>query len=142
MALQYEQQIGSNTSSERGSTSHEPFECFKEKAPCDAAGYSATILPSDGTVIDGSDVEPHSMEEKKFSSPVVHVEEDSVEGEAKEIELGGFFLEDALSNEILPPDILKLQKQEKFKKLFERKNLEKLDGIWKKVGTFHDYLDD
>ncbi|MED6225014.1 hypothetical protein PIB30_089671 [Stylosanthes scabra] len=127
LALQYEQQISSNYERESSGLSGH------ETNIGDTAGYSDTNLPSDGAVIDGSDVGHHSLEENiiKSSSPVVHVEENSVEGEAEEMELGGFF-EDASSNEILPPDVLRLQKEEKFKRLLESKNLETLDGIWKK----------
>lgn len=140
MALEYEQ-ISSNSTCERASTSHEPL----EKTPCDAEGYSVIISPSDGTAINGNDVEHHSTKENLAKSCLlaVHVEKDSAQGEARDIELGGFFSEDVASNEILPPDILKVQKQEKIKRLSE-KNLDKLDGIWKKVSllaTFDDYLD-
>ncbi|XP_020965227.1 DExH-box ATP-dependent RNA helicase DExH7, chloroplastic [Arachis ipaensis] len=128
LALQYEQQISSNYErASSGLSGHEPN-------TGDTAGYSETNLPSGGAVIDGSDVGHRSMEENidKSSSLVVHIEENSVEGEAEEVELGGFFSEDVSSNEILPPDVLRLQKEEKFKRLLESKNLENLDGIWKK----------
>ncbi|KAL5787272.1 hypothetical protein ACOSP7_004221 [Xanthoceras sorbifolium] len=52
--------------------------------------------------------------------------------ESEDVELGGFFLEDAASSDTLPPEILKLQQREKMKELCSDKNLEKLDGIWKK----------
>ncbi|XP_061363539.1 DExH-box ATP-dependent RNA helicase DExH7, chloroplastic isoform X2 [Gastrolobium bilobum] len=134
LALQHEHEIGSKFASEKASTGHEPFDCFEEKAPCDAEGYSVIVSPSDGTPFDGSDVEHHSMEENlaNSSSPVVCVEKDSAQGEAVDIELGGFFMDDVLSSEILPLDVLKIQKQEKIKRLSEKKNLDKLDGIWKK----------
>ncbi|KAJ1400427.1 P-loop containing nucleoside triphosphate hydrolase [Sesbania bispinosa] len=131
LGIEYEHEISSNSASERASTGHEPFDCFKEKTPSDAEGF---ILPSDGTSVNASDVEHHSMDENlaKSCSPVVDKGNDSAEGDVGDVELGGFFLEDVPSNEILPPDILKLQKQEKIKRLSEKKNLDKLDGIWKK----------
>ncbi|KAL2339337.1 hypothetical protein Fmac_013783 [Flemingia macrophylla] len=128
LALEHEHEISSKFKSERASMGHEPVDCFKEKTPCDTEG-----LVSDKTSVDGSDVERHTMVEHlgKPGSPVVQVEKDSVQGDVGDIELGGFFLEDVPSSEILPPDILKVQNQEKIKRLYE-KNLDKLDGIWKK----------
>ncbi|KAK7265506.1 hypothetical protein RJT34_33126 [Clitoria ternatea] len=127
LALEHEHEIRSNFKSESASVGHEPFDSCKEKTPCEAGG-----LPSDRTAIDGSNVESHSMGKylDKSGSPVIHVEKDSAEGEDGDIELGGFFLEDVPSNEVLPPDILKVQKQEKIKRL--EKNLDKLVGIWGK----------
>lgn len=122
MAIEYEQ-ISSDSTSERASIVHEPS---IEKTPCDAEGSSVIILPSDGAAIVESDVENNSVNR-------VHAEKDSAQGEAGDIELGGFFLEDVPSNEILPPDILKAQRLEKIKSLSEKKNLDKLDGIWKKA---------
>nr|XP_027190710.1 DExH-box ATP-dependent RNA helicase DExH7, chloroplastic isoform X2 [Cicer arietinum] len=131
LALEYEQ-ISTNHASERASMSHE---LLIEKGSHDDVSYSAIILPSDGAAINGSDVENHSVEGDLTKSclPEVHVEKDSAQGEAGDIELGGFFLEDVPSNEI-HPDILKAQKLEKIKRLSE-KNLDKLDGIWKKGDT-------
>ncbi|XP_022748673.1 DExH-box ATP-dependent RNA helicase DExH7, chloroplastic isoform X7 [Durio zibethinus] len=50
----------------------------------------------------------------------------------EDVEIGDFFLEDTSVNDALPPEVLKLQKKEKMKELYSEKNLEKLDGIWKK----------
>ncbi|KAI3755191.1 hypothetical protein L1987_54986 [Smallanthus sonchifolius] len=49
-----------------------------------------------------------------------------------DIELGDTFLEDSSSGQVLPPEIVELQKKEKMKELTSEKNLEKLEGIWKK----------
>lgn len=129
LALEHEHEISYTFKSERASTGPEAVDCFKEKTPCDTEG-----LASGKTEVAESDVESHSMVEHlvKSGSPVVHVEKDSAQGEVGDIELGGLFLEDASPSEILPPDILKVQKQEKIRRLSE-KNLDKLDGIWKKV---------
>ena len=129
MSLEHEHEISCNFKSERASTGHEPVDCFKEKTPCDIKG-----LASDETKVDGSDPENHSMVEHlvKSGSPLVPVEKNSAQGEVGDVELGGFFLEDDSSSEILPPDILKVQKQEEIRRLSE-KNLDKLEGIWKKV---------
>ncbi|KAL5182262.1 DExH-box ATP-dependent RNA helicase DExH7, chloroplastic [Glycine soja] len=128
LALEHEHEISYTFKSERASTGPEAVDCFKEKTPCDTEG-----LASGKTEVAESDVESHSMVEHlvKSGSPVVHVEKDSAQGEVGDIELGGLFLEDASPSEILPPDILKVQKQEKIRRLSE-KNLDKLDGIWKK----------
>lgn len=129
MAIEYEQ-ISSDSTSERASIVHEPS---IEKTPRDAEGSSVIILPSDGAAIVESDVEHNSVNLAMSYLPAVHAEKDSAQGEAGDIELGGFFLEDVPSNEILPPDILKAQRLEKIKSLSEKKNLDKLDGIWKKA---------
>ncbi|KAF1887143.1 hypothetical protein Lal_00040740 [Lupinus albus] len=133
LALQHGHEIGSSSAYEGASTSHEPLDCSKEESPCDADGYLANVLPSDGTIVDRSDIEHHSMEENvaKSNLSVLDLEKDSAEGEAVDIELGDFFLEGVPSNETLPPDILQVQMQEKTKRLYE-KNLDKLEGIWKK----------
>ncbi|XP_057978145.1 DExH-box ATP-dependent RNA helicase DExH7, chloroplastic isoform X2 [Malania oleifera] len=56
----------------------------------------------------------------------------SLEEDSGDVELGDFFVENNPSSEILLPDILKHQKKEKMKEFSSGKNLEKLDGIWKK----------
>lgn len=50
-----------------------------------------------------------------------------------DIELGDMFLEDSSSGLVLHPEIVEMQKKEKMKELTSEKNLEKLEGIWKKV---------
>ncbi|GAU44651.1 hypothetical protein TSUD_204320 [Trifolium subterraneum] len=128
LALEYEQ-ISTKQASEGASMGHEPL---IEKEPRDVESNSAIILPSNGAAIKSSDVENHSADENLAKSCLlaVHVEKDSAQEVAGDIELGGFFLEDMPSNDI-HPDILKAQKLEKIKRLSE-KNLDKLDGIWKK----------
>ncbi|XP_051147051.1 DExH-box ATP-dependent RNA helicase DExH7, chloroplastic isoform X2 [Andrographis paniculata] len=56
---------------------------------------------------------------------------EALETESGDVELGGFFLEEGGSDEI-PAEILELQKKEKMKELCSEKNLEKMEGIWKK----------
>ncbi|KAK7292527.1 hypothetical protein RIF29_08309 [Crotalaria pallida] len=135
LALQHEHEIVSNSASLRASTGHEHLDCSKEQSPCDdEEGFLASVLLSDGAAVDGGVVEHHRMDENlaKTSLPVLHVEKDCAQsGEAADIELGDFFLEDVPSNEMLPPDILQVQKQEKIRRPCE-KNLDKLEGIWKK----------
>ncbi|XP_058752739.1 DExH-box ATP-dependent RNA helicase DExH7, chloroplastic isoform X2 [Vicia villosa] len=128
LALEYEQ-ISTNHASERASMGHE---LLTEEATGDGENNSAIILPSNGEAINGGDVKLPRVEENLANSclPAGHVEKDSAQEVAEDIELGGFFLENVSSNEI-HSDILKAQKLEKIKRLSE-KNLDKLDGIWKK----------
>ncbi|GMH06760.1 hypothetical protein Nepgr_008600 [Nepenthes gracilis] len=59
-------------------------------------------------------------------------EKADLEAESGDIELGNFFLEDGTSNEVLAPEIFKIQKKEKARVLFSDSTIEKLEGIWKK----------
>ncbi|KAM7252349.1 hypothetical protein ACFE04_024232 [Oxalis oulophora] len=53
--------------------------------------------------------------------------------EDEEVELSGFFSEDVSASEALPPEFFELQKKEELRRaLCSDKNLEKLEGIWKK----------
>lgn len=56
------------------------------------------------------------------------------EGESEDVELGSFLFEEASAAE-LPAEVLERQKKEKLRELLSEKNLEKLEGIWKKVNT-------
>lgn len=56
------------------------------------------------------------------------------EGEPEDVELGNFLFEEASAAE-LPTEILELKKKEKLRELLSEKNLEKLEGVWKKVNT-------
>ncbi|PIN25354.1 DEAH-box RNA helicase [Handroanthus impetiginosus] len=57
---------------------------------------------------------------------------DASEMESGDVELGDFFGEDDKSDQVLPPEVFELQKKEKLKELCSGKNLEKMEGIWKK----------
>lgn len=67
-----------------------------------------------------------------ISSSVPSQEGTVADEDPGDIELGDMFLEDSSSGQVLHPDILELQKKEKMKELTSEKNLEKLEGIWKK----------
>lgn len=71
----------------------------------------------------------------KCTPSVVSVEEKipAEEEDSVDVELGSFFLEDGLSDEGLPHDVYKLQRKEKMREISSEKNLEKLEGIWRKV---------
>ncbi|XP_028762861.1 DExH-box ATP-dependent RNA helicase DExH7, chloroplastic isoform X2 [Neltuma alba] len=134
LAAQHELEIAFRSTSEERSSGPGPADCTKEETPCEPEGYPTVILSSDEIIADKSDAKQHNVKENPSNSDISGaqvVRKDSAEEEADDVELGGFFLEDAPSNEMLPSDILEIQKKEKIKKLCEKKNLEKLDGIWK-----------
>ncbi|CAK9165421.1 unnamed protein product [Ilex paraguariensis] len=81
----------------------------------------------DGYVMESCSLKGFSIEDQTSGA-----DKSAVEEESGDIELGNFFSEDALSSEILPPGAGKLLKKEKTRDLSSGKNLEKLDGIWKK----------
>lgn len=57
-------------------------------------------------------------------------------GEAEDVELGDFLFEEVSSADV-SSTILELQKKEKMRELCSQKNLEKLEGIWKKVKNWY-----
>lgn len=65
------------------------------------------------------------------NAPSVDVK--ALEGESGDVELSNFFSEDAEKDEALPSSVLELQRRERMNELLSGKNLEKLEGIWKKV---------
>ena len=100
---------------------------------CEVEGGSV-MHPSEST-FDGSQTECFSSNElsmKSVSSSVPVEERIAAQEESDDVELSGFF-EDAPSGEVLPSEVLKLQNKEMMKELSSGKNLEKLEGIWKKV---------
>lgn len=59
--------------------------------------------------------------------------ESALEGDSEDVELGNFFTEDASARDVLPAELLDLQKKERHRELYSEKNFGKLEGIWKKV---------
>ncbi|CAL5346748.1 unnamed protein product [Camellia sinensis] len=57
---------------------------------------------------------------------------EALEEESGDVELGSFFLGDVLQGDVLPPEVVEIRKKEKMRELASGKNLEKLEGIWKK----------
>lgn len=53
--------------------------------------------------------------------------------ELDDTELGSFFMEDDSNNAALPPEVLTVQSKARSRDLPTSKDLEKLEGIWKKV---------
>lgn len=100
---------------------------------CEVEGGSV-MHPSEST-FDGSETEflnSNELSMKSISSSVPVEERLAAQEESVDVELSSFF-EDAPSSEVLPPEVLKLQNKEKMKELSSGKNLEKLEGIWRKV---------
>ncbi|XP_017226495.1 DExH-box ATP-dependent RNA helicase DExH7, chloroplastic isoform X2 [Daucus carota subsp. sativus] len=73
-----------------------------------------------------------SCSPKDISEESVSTDKGAVEDESGDIELGNLLFEDSLPNEVIPSEVMKLQKKEKIRELSSGKNLEKLEGIWKK----------
>lgn len=93
-------------------------------------GDKASVLQAveskvNGEVSDGSASMDLSHEENPLSIPVHGLVE-----EPGDVELGNFFSEDASSCDVLPPRDVNLQKKQM---MSSGKNLENLEGIWKKV---------
>ncbi|KAK4438352.1 DExH-box ATP-dependent RNA helicase DExH7, chloroplastic [Sesamum alatum] len=95
-----------------------------ETAP---AGFSVEV---DQKRVDSSVSHEYSTDTASTSIPTQNG--DALEKESGDVELGDFFLEDSVPDQVLPPEILDLQKKEKLKELSSEKNLEKMEGIWKK----------
>ncbi|KAM1735057.1 hypothetical protein ACFX11_020446 [Malus domestica] len=89
---------------------------------------------ADDLIVDESNTEHSgSIHSPVNSTPSVPVQGKIVaEEESTDVEIGNFFLEDGPSADVPPPEILELQKKERMREMSSEKNLEKLDGIWKK----------
>lgn len=123
MASEFENERASRDTS----TNSIPDEHSKVKSLCNVEAGSDFVMEAD---MDCCGSKEFPM--KSSSSSYIEEKHDS-KVESEDVELGGFFLEDAPSNDGLSPEILKLQAREKIRKLFDEKNFKKLDGIWKKV---------
>ncbi|CAL5379859.1 unnamed protein product [Camellia sinensis] len=98
-------------------------------ALCNEEGDMASVLPAVESKVNGKGLTllDLSPEQSPVSVPAPALEEES-----GDVELGSFFLEDVLPGDVLPPEVVELQKKEKMRELASGKNLEKLEGIWKK----------
>lgn len=134
MASEFENEQDSGSASGNMISSSTAFEHSEVEHLCNVEGGLAFVVEADESTVDGNDMDCCSSNEFPIkSSPSSPIQEKrAAKEESEDVELGGFFSEDAPSNDGLPPEVLKLQKQEKMK-LYNEKNLEKLDGIWKKV---------
>lgn len=134
LASDFEHERASSYATQETCTTSVPCEEPEVETIEDVYGGSDILMDSDESLIDGKRTE--SCGSKEFAHqpiPSAVPIPEKTEDESDDVELGGFFLEDAPSSEVLPPEILELQKQEKMRELCSAKNLEKLEGIWKKV---------
>ncbi|KAL9256960.1 DExH-box ATP-dependent RNA helicase DExH7, chloroplastic-like protein [Drosera capensis] len=100
--------------------------------PTETAGHNQEHLQTEQR-LDG-DVEEHCISQEllvDYLDPPVEEKAD-LEEESQTVELGNLFAEDDPSDNGLPLDVLELQKKGKARGLPDAKNLEMLEGIWKK----------
>lgn len=130
LALDFENQRASSYATKDTCTSSVPDE---DPESDDQHGGSDFDMHIDHLIIGGKDSESCSSKEFPLQPiPSVEPVQEKTEDEPADVELGGFFSEDALFGDTLAPEILELQKKEKMRELCSDKNIEKLDGIWKK----------
>lgn len=129
-------ELGHDHSCENSITSHVPEEQHRATALSDIECNSSTILGAVETTVGINDMQCSSStdvsDKLDLSSKPVQ-ESISSEGDSEDVELGNMFSEDASPDEVLTPHILELQKKEKLRELLNEKNIDKLDGIWRKV---------
>ncbi|XP_057542821.1 DExH-box ATP-dependent RNA helicase DExH7, chloroplastic [Amaranthus tricolor] len=102
------------------------------KAPCsvdDKQNYSTDAM--DDSSICKVDMEHCSKDEVTVKNILVD-KVAAVEEESEDTELGNFFMEDDSSNVALPPEVLMIQSKARTRAFPTSKDLEKLEGIWKK----------
>lgn len=99
------------------------YEHLHDNNPCNAEDVV------ESSVVQSVD---ESCRSKGFSEDSLSHHKGALEDESGDVELGNFLFEDASPNEVIPSEVVKLQKKEKLKELRSGKNLEKLEGIWKK----------
>ncbi|CAL1385571.1 unnamed protein product [Linum trigynum] len=117
-------------------SSFSPTVQYLEAAPSvDSEDASLPTRQAEESPICGTDIECSSSAEdlsKPVSYSELDPEKDVLGTDSEEVELGGFFLEDSAPNELIAAEVLEFQKKERIKELWSGKNLEKLEGIWKK----------
>ncbi|KAL8151665.1 hypothetical protein V2J09_021473 [Rumex salicifolius] len=96
----------------------------------------ATSCPEESSELEsitaGDVMQQHSSSVISDDSLVFPVmDKTTTEEQSEDVELGSFFLEVESSGDVLPPEVLKMQKKEK-SKIISRKALETLEGVWKK----------
>ncbi|XP_022136497.1 DExH-box ATP-dependent RNA helicase DExH7, chloroplastic isoform X2 [Momordica charantia] len=69
---------------------------------------------------------------KEISVNLMSSQEKNDSEKLEDVEIGNFLFEDVETNPRVAQELLKLEKKEKMRELSSGKNLEKLDGIWKK----------
>ncbi|KAK4491260.1 hypothetical protein RD792_001996 [Penstemon davidsonii] len=97
---------------------------------CSIEGDTEFEIEVDQKRVDNSG--SHGYSTDNVSASVSAQVRDAKEEESGDLDIGDFFMEDGTSEQVLPGAILELQKKEKIKELCSGKNLEKMEGIWKK----------
>lgn len=111
---------------------------FSTSTPCEhLEAITSFDVEGDSTIesiVDENDLESSSSIGFPLNPvpPSVPLEGEIVLDESEDVEIGDFFIDDASPNDALSPGILEIQKREKMRELCSEKNLEKLEGIWKK----------
>ncbi|KAJ6928032.1 DExH-box ATP-dependent RNA helicase DExH7 [Populus alba x Populus x berolinensis] len=111
---------------------------FSTSTPCEhVEAITSFDVEGDSTIesiVDENDLESSSSIGFPLNPvpPSVPLEGEIVLDESEDVEIGDFFIDDASPNDALSPGILEIQKREKMRELCSEKNLEKLEGIWKK----------
>ena len=88
-------------------------------------------LEVDQNLVNGNSSIEFFSEGNLSSCPVK--DEDALEGESEDVELGNFLFEDAPAGDVFPDEVVDLQKKERLRELYSEKTFEKLEGIWTKV---------
>ncbi|CAN0878558.1 DExH-box ATP-dependent RNA helicase DExH7, chloroplastic [Linum grandiflorum] len=106
-----------------------------EATHIDSEDSSLPIWPAEGSPVHENNIVCSSYTEapsRPVSSNALDQKKDDLGNVSEEEDLGGFFSEDSTPKELMAAEVLELQKNERMKELCSGKNLEKLDGIWKK----------
>ncbi|XP_057764372.1 DExH-box ATP-dependent RNA helicase DExH7, chloroplastic-like isoform X1 [Salvia miltiorrhiza] len=97
---------------------------------CDNVDKTELRVQLDQMGLDSSNLHEHSSGTASVS---INMQSgDALDEKSDDVELGDFFLEDGSLDQVLPHEILEEQKREKMRELCSEKNLEKMEGIWKK----------
>ncbi|KAL1204479.1 DExH-box ATP-dependent RNA helicase DExH7 [Cardamine amara subsp. amara] len=127
---EFQREYAFEEATEKESTSPIPDKVH-ESVNADALSIQPLDDPSLGT----NPVESSGSEEiqpKTIPSSSPGQELVTSDDNTEDVELGDMFSEDVPPSEASPHELLELQKKEKMRELCSEKNLEKLEGIWKK----------
>lgn len=92
------------------------------------------------TAHDSSDLHEHSSDNAPVSISMQNG--DALDEKSGDVELGDLFSEDISLDQVLPREVLEEQKRVRMRELCSEKNLEKMEGIWKKVISSIHKVDD
>ncbi|KAF3452627.1 hypothetical protein FNV43_RR03060 [Rhamnella rubrinervis] len=136
LASEFQHEQATCAASEATYVSSMTHEQSERKEDCNVEGGLAFHSHADESTAtieeDGMEYSSSKEVQVKCTPLDVSIQEKIAEEDAEDVELGNFFLEDETSNEGLPPEVCNLQRKEKMRAVFSEKNLEKLEGIWRK----------